>query len=328
MSNDTKFTASPNWQTLANLEIINDMSVADLGVTDVLLAGTIWQRLFVQGSSNGTKHEYEKEVEAPTVGFREINDGHINTAGVDELVTVNLKPMEVTTEADMLLVEAWAKRPGGREGYMAKKSMRKMKAAFHTTSRQTIYGGGNDLKGFAGLVDSPLLNSIGSDNVIDAGGTGNNLFSVYLVRTDEDGVSAIYNDDSLFQFGEIYQQQLSRLRDDGAGGQDLVSFAAYVQTTCAWLALQIGGKFDVHRVVNIDASDFANIEDHIQDAIALAPDDRKPNDIWAPRAVKRAIQKGRQKRSDDSNTVGMAADVDGIALTTCEALTAETQLTT
>lgn len=328
MPTDTQF-AQPNWETLANLQIIDDASVADLGVSDVLLAGTIWARLFSQESTNGTKHEYEKEVEAPTVGFREVNEGHVNTAGVDELVTVALKGMEVTVEADKLIVDG-KRRNGKGESYMARKAIRKLKAAFHTTSKQVVYGGGNDLKGFLGLVDSPLLNTINSDNVIDAGGTGSGLHSVYLVRTDVDGVSAIYNGDMPFQFGEIYEQQISRLINDpnDANIQQLQSFAAYVQTSCAWLALQIGGKYDVHRVVNIDTSDPDSVEDAIQDAIALAPEDRKPNDIWASRAVKRAIQKGRQKTSHESDRVSMATEVDNIPLTTAEALIPETQLTT
>lgn len=323
MPTNTQF--STNWETLGNLEIINGASLADLEISDAVLDGTIWARLYAQESSNGTKHEYEKEVDTPVVGFRDVNTGKKGTAGVDELVTVGLKGLEVTVEADKLLAQGYRRRQGGIEAYFARKSKRKLRAAFHHTGTQTIYGTGSDTDGFVGLAENALLNTITSEKVIDAGGTGSDLESVYIIRTAEDGLSALYSgeDGLLSGFGDIQDQQLYRI----VGGE-LESFAGLVATLCSWLGLQVGSKHDVVRVCNIDFNDHASIEDAIQDGLSLFPGGFTPNDIWASRRIKRAIQKGRQKTSTEARRVGMATDVDGVPLSTVEALIPETQLTT
>ena len=74
--------------TLADLVKINDMNLADLEVTDLLNMSPVLAMLPANPASNGTTHKYTKEITAPVVGFRAVNDGRENSKSADELVTV------------------------------------------------------------------------------------------------------------------------------------------------------------------------------------------------------------------------------------------------
>ena len=314
-----------NLQTLANLAIIGDISLADLNVSDVILAGTMWDVLHAQASSNGQIHQYEKETTAPVVGFRPANAPKVGTPGVDELVTIGLKILEATVEADKALAKGYPKKKGGVEGYFAKKGARYLAAAFHTAERQIIYGTGNDADGFVGLAENAGLNGLADAKVVNGTGTGSDLDSAWIIRTGEDDVSAVYNGDEPFDFCDIYEQQI--VTYDGAGAVT-GSFAGLVSSIVSWLGLQIGSAQSVVRVCNLAATDATGlIEDKIQDGLSLFPSDRMATHIFASRRIKRAVQRGRQKTSTEAKRVGMATDVDGIPLMTSEGLIAETALT-
>jgi hypothetical protein len=312
-----------NRETLANLNIIGDVSLADLNVADTILAGSMWGVLFAQESSNGTKHTYEKETDAPTVGFRDANSPNVGTAGVDVQVDITLKILEATVEADKALALGYPRRKGGREGYMAKKGARKLAAAFHTSERQLIYGTGNDADGFVGLTEATGLNSLAGEKVIDAGGTGNDVESIWVLRSGEDDVSTIYNGESAFNFGDIYEQQLTKY--DGAGAVQ-GTYAGLVTSIISWLGLQIGSKHSLVRVANVDVT--ANdVEDYVQDALALFPGDRMATDIFGSRRARRAIQRGRQKTSTQLERAALVTSIDGVPVHTSEGLLPETALT-
>ena len=308
-----------NRETLANLNIIGDVSLADLNVADTILAGSMFMMLHAQSSSNGILHEYEKEVDAPVVGFRNPNESNRGTPGVDELVNVRLKVLEATVEADKALAKGYPARKGGSSAYMAKKGARKLAAAFHSAERQLIYGTGNDADGFVGLAEAPILAALGQEKVVDAGGTGNDLESVYVLRSDEDNVSTIYNGDSGFDFGDMYE---TRLNEVDAAGAVLGTYAGLVTTILSWIGLQIGSKHSVVRVANIDPAG-NDVEGFIQDAIALFPGDRMATDIFASRRIRRAVQRGRQNTATENDRVGLVTAIDGLPVYTSEGLLPE-----
>ena len=315
-------TASPtqfNRETLANLNIIGDVSLADLNVADTILAGSMFMMLHAQESSNGIVHTYSKEIEAPVVGFRNPNQSNRGTAGVDTQATVNLKVLEATVEADKALAYGFPKRKGGPSAYMAKKAARKLAAAFHTAERQLIYGTGHDADGFVGLAEVPGLAALGQEKVIDAGGTGNDLESVYVMRTGEDDVSTIYNGKDAFDFGQMYETRLNEV--DGAGAV-LGTYAGLVSTILSWIGLQVGSLHSIVRVANIDTSG-TDVEGFIQDAIALFPGDRMATDIFASRRVRRAVQRGRQSTATENQRVGLVTSIDGLPVSTSEGLLPE-----
>ena len=162
------------------------------------------------------------------------------------------------------------------------------------------------------------------EKVIDAGGTGTDLESVWIIRTGEDDVSAIYNGETGMMFGDIYEQLLYQY---DAGGAVLGSFAGLVTTLTTWLGLQIGSAHSVLRVANIDYNNHETVEDFIQDGLAEFPSDRMATHIFGSRRIRRAIQKGRQKTSDGIDRVSMVNSIDGTPVLTSEGLLPETALT-
>lgn len=306
--------------TLAELLKFNDVSLADLNVSDLVLGGTMWAELFAQPSSNGTVHKYFKEITAPVIGFRLPNESKTHQPGTKEQVIVDLKILEATAEEDKAIAEANIK---GADYHMAMRAMENLRVAFHNTDRQFIYGTAADAKGFTGLAEASGLDALADEKVVDGGGSGSDVESIWIMRTAENGVSSIFNgDNDGLQIGDIYEQQLNEYNGSGLA---IGTFSGLVAPILSWLGMQIGSKHDVVRIANVDTTS-NDVEDLIQDGLSLFPSGKGANKIFCSRRARRAVTRGRQKTATENKRVPTATEVDEVPLYISEGLVPETAI--
>jgi len=306
--------------TLADHLLWNDVSLRDYGIAEMIFAGSMFNALFAEESSNGTMHKYERQIQAPVVGFRKMEEPTSSSPGKDEEVAIELEMLDATVTADQGRADSHKR---GKAAYMAKRSARYLKSAVNHSEKQLIYGKtGNDSKGFTGLVEHDLYKYRDSEKVIDAGGSGNNVQSIWIVRTAEDAVSALYNGDKPFSIGCI-KETMSLAYDEN----DVVigEFPAYMTKILSWLGLKVGSKHDVVRIANIDPTS-ANIEDFIQQGLDEFPEDHAPNYMFGSRRLRGAIRRARQSYNPAGTPASKIEEIDDIPFMISEALTSETAL--
>jgi len=91
---------------LADLVKINDISVRDLGATDIFNDAPVLNQLSADMASHGTQHKYVKESGAPTVGFRAPNAGRDHSSSEDTVVTIDLKILDACFHVDAKLADS------------------------------------------------------------------------------------------------------------------------------------------------------------------------------------------------------------------------------
>ena len=278
---------------LSELVKINDQNLADdRSISDLLQDAPLLRNLVADIASNGTKHEYLKQTGAPVVGFRSPNVGLDNDHSEDTKVSIDLKILDASFGVDKALAEAYTK--GGPEAFIGREAMRQLRAAFFMAEQQFINGTNNDGSGFNGLADS--LSALSDTMVVDAGGSSN-LSSVYGVRStaDFDNAVAITGQDGRIDVGESV---VTKLTD--ANGKHYTGFWTPIQ---GWLGLQIGSKFSVGRLANIDDGSNTVTDDLLATLLEQFPAQRMPTRWVMNRRSQRQLQQSRTA----TNTTGAPA---------------------
>ena len=273
------------YTSLADLVKINDMNLADLEVSDLLDGAPLLKALAADVASNGTEHKYLKETGAPVVGFRAANDGRENKASADTLVTITLKILDASNAVDLALANGYRK---GSEAYIARESMRHLKAAFAAAEAQLISGVGADAGGFVGLCDATTIDAIADAMVINAtGSTASTGSSVIAIRSNNDGndCTLITGNDGEISIGESVVNRLA-----GATG----FYPAYFTPISGWLGLQIGSAYSVGRICNLTAQSGKTLTDAlISQLLALFPVGKEPNMLVMSRRSRQQLQSSR-----------------------------------
>jgi len=309
----------PQITTLAQQIIFNDVSLADLMVSDFIYAGTMFNVLHAEESSNGDKHEYWKELTAPTVGFRDPGKSANNSPGTKEQVLTQLKVLDATAHEDKAIADNYKHGP---DDFMAMRGLENFQAGVHLADRQFIYGTNVDGDGFVGLVENDGLNALADDKVVDAQGSGNDVEDIWIIRTGQNAMAAIYNGDTPLTIEDRVTQQLNEY---DSSGNAIGQFTGYVTPIMSWLGLQFGSIHDVVRIANVDVT--ANdVEDYVQDGIALFPSTHQPTHVFTSRRGRRAIQRSRTSISDAARQP-IPTDVDGVSLEISEAIVGAAALT-
>lgn len=297
--------------TLAEFLKLNDRSLSDVFISDLVQAGGLLTRLHTEESSNGTVHEYLKETTAPTIGFRPLGSGGANAPGVKTQVSVSLKLLDATAAEDAAAVE---KSKDGIEMFMEKQALRNWRQGMHALEKAFFYGTTYDAEAFAGLAENTAYDGLADAQVVPGGGVDLTTYSAWILRTGEDSVSML-NPGGL-EIGEIYK---SMLYDSNSKG-----FPGYVAPMLSWFAFKVGSVLDVVRVANLDF-DEANTESLIQDGLALFPEDKTPTYCVMSRKSRLAIHKNRIAVSGIPN-LPLPTEVDGVPIVISEALVLETPL--
>lgn len=264
-------------QSLADSVKINDVSVRDLGATDIFNDAPLIERLAFTTATNGTVHKYLKEASAPSVGFRGPNVGLDVVVGGDTLVTVDLKFLEATVRLDKALAQVGK----GVDYQMERQGMRNLRQAFYALEDQIING--SAVAGFTGLLQA--LSTLGT-MCITAGGSGVRT-SVYMIRTtpeEKDFMLVGGNDGNM-----VMEPYYEALINEGATGRQ---FNGYVMPIDAWFNIQLGGSKSVARLANVGTG--ATLTDDLLSTLFdLFPASAPPNLIVMNRRSRGQLQRSR-----------------------------------
>lgn len=293
---------------LTELVKINDTSLADFDVTDLIDDAQFLKALAAVAASDGTNHKYLKETSAPVVGFRPVNDGRENTKSGDTLVEISLKILDASFGVDMALADGHSKGP---EDFIMREAIRHLRAAFFHAEKQLFYG--DDASGFSGLVDASTLQYKDSSKVLDAtGATADSVTSVYLVRTNDSGDAAVVmgKDGDL----EIKDTEVQR-----AAGSTTGTYPMYYTPVFGWMGLQLGSAHSIVRIVNIDSAKPLT-DDLIYEALTKFPAGRKPNLCVMNGDAREMLRKSRTATNATGAPAPIPEEVAGMDIVESDAI--------
>lgn len=296
--------------------MINSTSIADLDVSDVLFAGSLFNILNAEPSSDGTLHKYPKLVTAPTVNFRDPGVGAANTPPVRELVEASLKYLDASAKEDAAIADAYK---DGHEAYMAKASLLNLRAGYSTAEKQFFYGKQGAATGLPGLVELEPFQFANSSRVIDGGASGN-VESVWVIRTGEDDLSAVYNKAQPLEIGDVVETMVSTYKEGKIDGEVL----GYAAKCATWVGIQIGSLLSAVRIANLDPAG-GDAEDKIEDALDMFAEDRQATHVIMSRKMRGNIRRGRTGFSS-SGRASKPLEIGDVPIQISEALVTETAL--
>lgn len=305
------------FNTLAGLVQFNDRNLADISASDLLDRAPLVSAIFTQSASNGTLHKYLKQTVASSASFRSALDGTTKVPSQDELVTVTLKILDGSFDADTALAKAYK---GGVDAYLELEFSRTLRQAFFNLERQIIYGTKQqtgtgylaDANGFTGLCNSAFLDAISDDMVVaaaTAGTTADSQTSVYLLRHGMDDVSLIVGNEGKFTMEDptIIQK---------AGGVSGTYPAWYVACN-GWAGLQTGSKYSAARICNIES---ALDDDDLYNGISLFPSGAGPNAIVMNRTAAKLLRQSRTAVNPSGQPAPFPTNLDGIPIIITDAV--------
>lgn len=299
-----------SYKSLSDLVTINQAGLADIEVSDIFADSPLLRVLAAGPSSEGTNHKYTKETGAPVVGFRAPNAGREVSKSTDTLVTIALKILDGSFGVDKAIADKFKKGP---QAYIGKESGRHLKAMFGAAELEILNGtasgvAGASADGFTGLADA--LAAVSHDMVVSAGGdTADGCGSIYFIRTNEDGadctlIGADKAGDGMIDI-EIGDSIVQMLTD--ANGKRYTGYWTPIQ---AWMGLQIGSKFSVARVCNIDEAALVN-DDLFFNIWEMFPETRKPNVLAMPGKIREWWRQSRTATNPTGAPAPTPMDFEG-----------------
>ena len=287
--------------TLANLTTINNASLADRDISDLLDQAPVLAALAADVSPD-TTHSYVKQTGAPSVGFRAALDGRENVTSTDTQVDVTLKILDATFAVDTALADAYRL---GRDAYVGREAERHLRAAFFKAEEQVIQGTGAEAAGFAGLADE--LNALSDTMCIDGGsGSGTSNSSVWAVNTSVNDVAVILGQSGEISMGETISQRIS--------GSSTGTFPGLYTPITGWMGLQIGGLRSQARLANLDDGSNQCSDDQIAKLLELFPVGGWPNFLIMSRRSLRQLQDSRTATNATGAPADFPADAFGVPI--------------
>lgn len=306
--------------SLADMVKLNDVSVRDMGVTDIFNDAPALRAMQAIPASHGTDHKYLKETGSPSVGFRAANAGIEWKTDADTLVSIALKILDASFGIDRALVDNAAR---GGATIMMRKAMRHLRAAFAHAELQMIYGDGgadaNDSSGFQGLAD--VLNDTADAMVTASDGT-TALTSVWAIRTlsDESAACVVVGNDGMIDIPEYYPIDVNPSANS--------HFPGYHQPVQGYIGYQFGSAKSAGRLANIGSDGTGLTDDALSDLFGLFPAGHEPNMLVMNRRSQMQLQKSRTTYSPTGAEAPLPADWNGVPIVVTNNLgNAETALT-
>lgn len=297
--------------TLAGLLLLNDQRASDIFPTNVLDAAPVIARAYAQPASSGaTYHKYNRRTVAAGATFRKVNTGASNAAEQFEEVTLNCEYLDASFARDVAVAQGYR---SGVQAYLQREVGAAMKSAMWALE-QSLFGFGIATQ-FVGL---PYFNDYADTDVgqiVSAGGSGGK--SVWLLRWAEDGVSMIAGNDGRIAMTVPQDNQIVQITD--AGGTN--KYMGYAVALGGWFGLQVGSKYDVVRIANLDGtSDDLLTDDLIAEAISKFPVDRQPNMIVMNRTALKELRDSRTATNPTGAPAPFPNEAFGIEIVVTDAL--------
>lgn len=292
--------------------VADKLDLSDAQVTDLENQAPLMARLPMEMASAGIMHAYTKETGAPVVGFRAENAGRELDKSTDLRVEVTLKILDFSWAVDKATADYVERR--SREEKIAREGSRHVRAAMFKAEQQYINGTGADADGFLGFADVTDADAIADRMTVNAGGTtASTASSLWALRLGPDDISGVYNGDTPVSLGETVVQDFV----DGSG----LHYPAYYTPGCLWLAIQIGSKFSIGRVVNLtEDADSTLTDDMLYDLVSQFPTGRGPNLFLGSRRSLRQLRESRTATNGTGAPAPWPTAVDGIPIMTSEAV--------
>lgn len=292
--------------TLAALLQFTDANISDIEVSNLLQETPVLNALHAQAASHGTVHKYLRTTVASSAAFRAINAGVIKTFSQDELKTDTLKLFDAGFHIDKGLM-----LDGDRAGLMARGLMRSLKSFFAGLEKQFFYGTTalGDSDGWAGLMNSTLLDAIADDMVIQPGtpgATADSQTSVFFIRSAEDSVSMVMGQDGLVEIGDPYE---TTIHEDSTSDAKL--FDAMRIPILGHSGLQTGNNYSAARIANIEG-DFD--DDDAFEALSLFPSGQMPNICAMNRKALRILRQSRTATNATGAPAPFPTEVGGVPI--------------
>lgn len=278
-----------NQLALADMLKINDVSIREMGATDIFLEVPVLSAIVTISASHGTQHKYNKWSGAPTVGFRAAGDGRDHSKSTTTTITKDLKILDASISVEAALANS---NPKGRDYVIDMEAMRSLAQALKNGEKQIFYGTAADAAGFGGLAQETHLDQLADAMVVNAGATaGGNYMDVWMLRStpDEANVCLVVGNNGEIKIGDYYEQMMA-----GANSKDR---NCYVQPIEAWMGLIVGGLQSVGRMVNVDgrvnASANTVTDNLLSDLFERFPEEAPPNMIVMNKRGRKQLQQSR-----------------------------------
>jgi hypothetical protein len=298
--------------TLAGMLLLNDARMADIYPNGVLDdAPVIAKAAAIPASAGGTLHKYLRRSAAATVTFRELNTGVANTAETFDDVDCVCKILDASFTRDVALADAFRK---GRSAYIQRETQAALRSGMYGLEL-ALFANGQSTQ-FPGFMEFEWLadTNVSGSMVVDAGGTGGK--SVYLIRWGEDATAIVAgNEGNMSMLWDDDNPTIVQVTN-GAG-----VYSAYRVTLQGYFGLQVGSKYDVVRIANLDAtSDDLLTDDLLSTALSKFPAARPPNMIVMNRTALAELQQSRTATNPTGAPAPFPSEAFGVPITVTDAL--------
>lgn len=247
-------------------------------------------------------HTYTRRLNLPTGTWRKLNKGVPTESSQTIKATEVMGILESYAEADKRLVDA-APNP---EAFRMSEAVAFLEGMSQTMAAAIIYGNAStDPEKITGL--APRLNTVNGINVIDNGGSGTDVTSIYIVQWNPEKVFAFYPRGHK-TFGVQRQDLGERTLTDDDGNL----YQGYRDHFVIECGLAVKDERCVARVANIEVSGATAIfdEDNLIKALNKMPGQGKGAVIYMPEVIKTQAEIALK---DKTNTYFQPAEGEGLA---------------
>ncbi len=179
-----------------------------------------------------------KRTAMPSAQVRKINQGFDSSKGAKESATETCVQIVSRMTVDMTELDL-APNP---EQYLLSESKGHIEVMNEDVVTNFFYG--TDPEGIRGI--APRLSKLSHSQVVNAGGTGNNLASVYIVKWDTEEITGIYPKNSKGGL-EVFTKENEYVED-----KDGKKFRAHITEWSWFVGLRVRDERYIARLCNID----------------------------------------------------------------------------
>lgn len=304
--------------TTADVATFNKTDM-DLLVSDVLDEAPLLAALAARTVS-GNSFVYTKSTANPAVGFRAANDGIETKDATYSKITVSLGILDASFAVDVAVAQSDER---GFEHIMGIEATAHLRQAMREVEEQILNGTNNIASdAFNGFADQTNLDDSDDAMVVNAAGTtASTGSSVYLIRTGEADVQALWGQNGVISIGD--QQIVER------AGAVTGTFPAYYHPITGWCGVKIGSAYSVARIANLTADTGKGLtDDLISDAISLFPAARGPQLIVMNRRSRKQLQQSRTATNATGVPAPMPVDSFDIPIITTDSIVSTEALLT
>lgn len=248
-----------------------------VGLIDETSKATPEVRMGAARTISGTQYKTRVRTGLPSGDFfRNANEGA--EAGKSEIENRLVETMifNPNWQCDKAVADA---SEDGREAYILEEAEGVMSAAMQNVGSQFYYGTGNSAKGFPGL-----LAAVDSDMEYNASGDSNKT-SVWGVRWGRRDTQLVVGEEGGFKLDPV---TTTRLEDDDGN-----HFTAYIQEMLTWLGLQVGSKYSIGRIKNVEDDTNTLDDDMLAELVDLWPAGQQPDVIYMNGRSHKQLKKSR-----------------------------------